>query len=153
MTTREPVLDELGSVLRIIILLENEVTTKRIACIRAQGVLKDVFILKLIHDSLNPPQGTHAKARDSSPNHDISTPCFIVGIKYLGSKRVPSGRRIHCIPSVPNNMYLLSSLQRTSSHSFLVQSLCAFAHSTLALRFFLEIIGFLTGRLQFSQAA
>ncbi|GBN25594.1 hypothetical protein AVEN_153974-1 [Araneus ventricosus] len=74
MTAGEPVLDELGSVLRIIILLENEATTKRIACIRTHGVLKDVFILKLIHDSLNPPQGTHAKARDASPNHDISTP-------------------------------------------------------------------------------
>ncbi|GBM00892.1 hypothetical protein AVEN_151356-1 [Araneus ventricosus] len=74
MTAEEPVLDELGLVLRIIILLENEATTKRIACIRTRGVLKDVFILKLIHDSLNPPQGTHAKARDASPNHGISTP-------------------------------------------------------------------------------
>ncbi|GBO08102.1 hypothetical protein AVEN_243367-1 [Araneus ventricosus] len=33
-------------------------------------------------------------------------PCFIVGIWYLGSKRVPWGRRIHCIPFVPNSMYL-----------------------------------------------
>ncbi|GBM14443.1 hypothetical protein AVEN_246603-1 [Araneus ventricosus] len=74
MTAGEPVLDELGSVLRIIILLENEATTKRIACVWTHGVLEDVFILKLIHDSLNPPPGTHAKARDGSPNHDISTP-------------------------------------------------------------------------------
>ncbi|GBM79186.1 hypothetical protein AVEN_209516-1 [Araneus ventricosus] len=73
MTARELVLDVFGSVFRIIILLKNEATTKRIACIRTHGVLKDVFILKLIHDSLNPPQGTHAKARGASPNHDIST--------------------------------------------------------------------------------
>ncbi|GBN48397.1 hypothetical protein AVEN_146579-1 [Araneus ventricosus] len=88
MTAGELVLDVLGLVLRIIILLENEATTKRIACIRTHGVLKDIFILKFIHDSLNPPQGTHARALDTSPNHDISTPCFIVGIWYLGSKRV-----------------------------------------------------------------
>ncbi|GBL87237.1 hypothetical protein AVEN_270514-1 [Araneus ventricosus] len=44
--------------------------------------------------------------------------CFIAVIWNLGSKRVSWGRRIHCIPSVRNNMYLLSSLQRTSSHSF-----------------------------------
>ncbi|GBM78013.1 hypothetical protein AVEN_13031-1 [Araneus ventricosus] len=76
MTAGESVLDVLGSVLRIIILLENETTTKRIACIRTHGVLKNVLILILNHgyDSLNPPQGTHAKARDASPNHDISTP-------------------------------------------------------------------------------
>ncbi|GBO27888.1 hypothetical protein AVEN_241639-1 [Araneus ventricosus] len=74
MTAEEPVLDVLGSVLQIIILLENEATTKKIAYIRTHGVLKDIFILKLIHDSLNQPQGTHAKARDASPNHDISTP-------------------------------------------------------------------------------
>ncbi|GBM18868.1 hypothetical protein AVEN_137249-1 [Araneus ventricosus] len=74
MKAGEPVLDVLGPVLQIIILLENEATTKRIAYIRTHGILKDVFILKLIHDSLNPPQGTHAKARDASPNHDISTP-------------------------------------------------------------------------------
>ncbi|GBM76020.1 hypothetical protein AVEN_68967-1 [Araneus ventricosus] len=74
MTAGEPVLDVLGSVLRIIILLENKATTKRIVCILTHGVLKDVFILKLIHDSLNRPQGTHAKARDASTNHGISTP-------------------------------------------------------------------------------
>ncbi|GBL82347.1 hypothetical protein AVEN_252507-1 [Araneus ventricosus] len=77
MTAGESVLDALGSVLRIIILLENEETTKRErerACIRTHGILKNVFILTLIHDSLNPPQGTHAKARDASPNHDIFTP-------------------------------------------------------------------------------
>ncbi|GBN58677.1 hypothetical protein AVEN_177824-1 [Araneus ventricosus] len=60
--------------LRIIMLLENESTTMRIACIWTHGVLKDVFILKLIHDSQNTSQGNHAKARDASPNHDISTP-------------------------------------------------------------------------------
>ncbi|GBN80638.1 hypothetical protein AVEN_21363-1 [Araneus ventricosus] len=74
MTAGELVLDVLGSVLQIIILLENEATTKRIACIRTHCVLKDVFILKLIHDSLDPPQETHAKAKDASPNDDISTP-------------------------------------------------------------------------------
>ncbi|GBM73930.1 hypothetical protein AVEN_133565-1 [Araneus ventricosus] len=74
MTAGEPVLDVLGSVLRIIILLENEATTKRIACIRTHGVLKYVFILKLIHESLNPPEETHVKTRDVSPNHDISIP-------------------------------------------------------------------------------
>ncbi|GBM90958.1 hypothetical protein AVEN_275241-1 [Araneus ventricosus] len=74
MMERELVLDVFVSVLRIIFLLENEATNKSIACIRTHGVLKDVFILKLIHDSLNPPQGTHAKARDAPPNHDISTP-------------------------------------------------------------------------------
>ncbi|GBL84447.1 hypothetical protein AVEN_117206-1 [Araneus ventricosus] len=79
-------------------------------------------------------------------------PYFIVGIWYLGSKRVPWRRRIHCIPSVPNNMYLLSSLQRISCHSFF-QSSCAFVHSTRALRFFVEIIGFLPERLPFSEAA
>ncbi|GBM77928.1 hypothetical protein AVEN_89590-1 [Araneus ventricosus] len=65
-----------GLVLRIIILLENEATSKRIACIRTHGVLKEhlsVFILKLIQDSLNAHQGTHAKAKIASPNHDIST--------------------------------------------------------------------------------
>ncbi|GBM44055.1 hypothetical protein AVEN_223177-1 [Araneus ventricosus] len=66
--------DVLGSALRVIILLENETTTKKIACIRTHGILKNVLILTLIHDSLNPPQETHAKARDASPNHDISTP-------------------------------------------------------------------------------
>ncbi|GBN32635.1 hypothetical protein AVEN_130730-1 [Araneus ventricosus] len=84
MTAGEPVLDVLGSVLRIIILLENEATTKRIACIRTHGVLKDVFLLKLIHDSLNPPQGTHTKARDASPNHDISTPMLYCWNLVLG---------------------------------------------------------------------
>ncbi|GBN20102.1 hypothetical protein AVEN_30965-1 [Araneus ventricosus] len=74
MTAGESVLDVLGSVLRIIMLLENETTTKRIACIRTHGVLKNVLILTLIHDSLNPPQGTHANAKDAPPNHDISTP-------------------------------------------------------------------------------
>ncbi|GBO25728.1 hypothetical protein AVEN_181852-1 [Araneus ventricosus] len=147
MTVGELVLDVLGSVLRIIILLENEATTKRIACIRTHGVLKDVFILKFIHDSLNLPQGTHAKALDASPNHDISTPMLHCWNLVLGVETSALGTTIHCIPSVPNNMYLLSSLQRTSSHSFLVQSLCAFAHSTRALRFFVEIIGLLTGRL------
>ncbi|GBN78471.1 hypothetical protein AVEN_136431-1 [Araneus ventricosus] len=73
MTAGELVLYVLGLVLRIIILLEYEATIKRTACIRTHGVLKDVFLLKLIHDSLNPPQGTHAKARDAFPNHDIST--------------------------------------------------------------------------------
>ncbi|GBL84947.1 hypothetical protein AVEN_42210-1 [Araneus ventricosus] len=152
MTAGEPVLDVLGSVLRIIILWENEATTKRIACIRTHGVLKDVFILKLIHDSLNPLQGIHAKARDAYPNHDISNPMIHCWNLVLGSKRVPWRRRIHCISSVPNNMYLISSLQRTSSHSFLVQSLCAFAHFTRALRFFVKIIDFLTGRLPLSPA-
>ncbi|GBL89866.1 hypothetical protein AVEN_179634-1 [Araneus ventricosus] len=61
------------------ILLENEARTERIACIRTHGVLKDVFILKLIHDSLNPPQGTHAKARHVSPSHDIFTPMLQSG--------------------------------------------------------------------------
>ncbi|GBN41857.1 hypothetical protein AVEN_196759-1 [Araneus ventricosus] len=74
MTMGELVQDVLGSVLRIIILLENEATTKRIACIRTHVVLKDIFILKFIHDSLNQPQGTHAKVLDASPNHDISIP-------------------------------------------------------------------------------
>ncbi|GBN80507.1 hypothetical protein AVEN_207961-1 [Araneus ventricosus] len=74
MTAGEPVLDVLGSVLRIITLLENEATTKRIVYIRTNGVLKDDVILKLTHDSLNPPQRTHAKARDASLNHGISTP-------------------------------------------------------------------------------
>ncbi|GBM97560.1 hypothetical protein AVEN_195417-1 [Araneus ventricosus] len=94
-----------------------------------------------------PRRETHPQTKTFLP------PCFIVEIWYLESKRVPWGRRVHCTPSVPNNMYLLSSLQRTSSHSFLVQSLCAFAHSTCALRFFVEIIGFLMGRLPFSPAA
>ncbi|GBM17311.1 hypothetical protein AVEN_237294-1 [Araneus ventricosus] len=74
MAEGELVLDVLGSELRIIILLENEATIKRIACIGTHGVLKDVFILKFIHDSLNPPQGTHTKALDAPPNHVISTP-------------------------------------------------------------------------------
>ncbi|GBN10072.1 hypothetical protein AVEN_136269-1 [Araneus ventricosus] len=87
MTAGEPVLDVLGSVLRIIILLENEATTKRIACLRTHGVLKDVFILKLFHDSLNPPQRTHAKARDVSPNHDISTPMLHFWNLVLGSRK------------------------------------------------------------------
>ncbi|GBN52676.1 hypothetical protein AVEN_28817-1 [Araneus ventricosus] len=153
MTAGELVLDVLGSVLRIIILLENEVITKIIACIRKHGVLKDVFILKLIHDSQNPPQGTRAKARDASPNHDISTPMLHCWNLVLGVETSALGRRIHCIPSVPNNMYLLSSLQRTSSRSFFLQSLCGFAHSTRALQFFVEIIGFFTGRLPFSPSA
>ncbi|GBN90608.1 hypothetical protein AVEN_275084-1 [Araneus ventricosus] len=133
MTAGKPVLDVLGSVLRIIILPENEATTKRIACIRMYGVLKDVFILKLIDNSLNSPQGTHEKARDASPNHDISTPMLHSWNLVLGVETSALGRRIHCILSVPNNMYLPSSLQRTSTHSFFVQSLCAFAHSTRAL--------------------
>ncbi|GBN58792.1 hypothetical protein AVEN_70114-1 [Araneus ventricosus] len=108
---------------------------------------------KLVHDFLNPPQGAHAKARDASPNHDISTPMLHCWNLVLGVETSAVGQRIDCIPSVPNNMYLLSSLQRTSSHSFLVQSLCAFAHSTSALRFFVEIIGFLTRRLPFSPSA
>ncbi|GBN50378.1 hypothetical protein AVEN_158498-1 [Araneus ventricosus] len=74
MTAGRPVLYVLGSVLRIIILLENETTTKRIACIRTHGVLKDVFILKLIRDSLNRSQGDLTKTREATPNHDISTP-------------------------------------------------------------------------------
>ncbi|GBM41902.1 hypothetical protein AVEN_13621-1 [Araneus ventricosus] len=42
MTAGEPVLDVIGSVLLIIILLENEATTNRIACIRThvQGCLR-----------------------------------------------------------------------------------------------------------------
>ncbi|GBN17814.1 hypothetical protein AVEN_177473-1 [Araneus ventricosus] len=76
-----------GSVLRIIILLENETTSKRIASIRTHGVLKDVLILKLIYDSLNPPQGTHSKARDASPNHDISTPMFQCWNLVLGVEK------------------------------------------------------------------
>ncbi|GBN12362.1 hypothetical protein AVEN_245802-1 [Araneus ventricosus] len=152
-TAGEPVVNVLGSLFRIIILLENEATTNRIACIRTHGVFKDVFKLKLIHDSLNLPQGTRAKARDASRNHDISNPMLHCWNLVLGVETSALGTTIHCISSVPNNMYLLSSLQRTSSHSFLVQSLCAFAHSTRALRFFVEIIGFLTGRLPFSPAA
>lgn len=46
-------------------------------------------------------------------------PCFIVGIWYLVSKQVPRRQQIHCIPSVPSNMHLLSSLQRTYSHSLI----------------------------------
>ncbi|GBN96990.1 hypothetical protein AVEN_111558-1 [Araneus ventricosus] len=151
MTAGEPFANVLGLVLRIIILLENEATT--IACIRTHGVLKDVFILKPIHDSLNPPQGTHAKARDASPNQDISTHMLHCCNLVLGVETSAFGTTIHCIPAVPRNMYLLSSLQRTSSHSFSVQSLCAFAYSTRAFRFFVEIIGFLTGCLPFSPAA
>ncbi|GBM52254.1 hypothetical protein AVEN_39768-1 [Araneus ventricosus] len=86
MTMEEPVLDVLGSVLWVIILLENESKTKRIACMWTHGVLKDVFILKLIYDSLNPPQETHAKARDASQTMTFPPPYFIVGIWYLGSK-------------------------------------------------------------------
>ncbi|GBM53457.1 hypothetical protein AVEN_238318-1 [Araneus ventricosus] len=88
MTAGELVLDVLGSVIRIIILLENEATTKRIAYIRTHGALKDIFILKFIHDSLNLPQGTHARALDASPNHDISTPmlhCWNLALGVEGS--------------------------------------------------------------------
>ncbi|GBM49797.1 hypothetical protein AVEN_266131-1 [Araneus ventricosus] len=91
MTAGESVLDVLGSVLWIIILLENEVTTKRIACIRTHGVIKNIFNLSLMHDSLNPPLGTHAKARDASPNHDISTPLLHCWNLVLGVEMSPLG--------------------------------------------------------------
>ncbi|GBM57076.1 hypothetical protein AVEN_261419-1 [Araneus ventricosus] len=99
MTAGVPVLDVLGSVLRIIILLENEATTKRIACIRWHGVLKGAFILKLIHDSLNPPQGTHAKARDASPNSDIFIPILHCWNLVLGDgeSTVPHPYQTTCI--------------------------------------------------------
>lgn len=68
------VLDVLGSMFQIIILLKNEIMTKRIQCIQMHGVLKDVFMLKLIHYFLILPQSTHSQLRDTSPNHNISTP-------------------------------------------------------------------------------
>ncbi|GBL91603.1 hypothetical protein AVEN_23657-1 [Araneus ventricosus] len=80
MTAGEPVRDVLGSVLPIIILLENEATINRIECIQEHGVLKDVFILKLIHDSLNTPQG-------ALQTMTFPPPCFIVGIWYLGGSK------------------------------------------------------------------
>ncbi|GBM58037.1 hypothetical protein AVEN_170644-1 [Araneus ventricosus] len=106
MTAGEPVLVVLGSVLQIIILLENEATTKSIAYIRTHGVLKDEFILKLIHDSLDPPQGTHAKARDASPNYDISTPMLHCWNLVLGVEASALG--------MTNPLYPI----RTKQHAF-----------------------------------
>jgi len=81
-------------------------------------------------------------------SHTITEPPprFIVGSWYLGSKRLPLGCRIHLIPSLPNNINLLSSFQTTSDHCWGVQLRCAFVHSIRAFRFFAEISGFFTGR-------
>jgi len=73
-------------------------------------------------------------------------PCFIVKSWYLGSKRLPLGRQIHVIPSLPNNINLLSSLQTTSDHCWGVQLSWALAHLIHAFQFFTEINGFFTGR-------
>ncbi|GBM13330.1 hypothetical protein AVEN_226308-1 [Araneus ventricosus] len=84
------------------------------------------------------------------------SPCFIVRIWYLGSKRVHWGRRIHCIKlySIRTKQHVFAFITKKNTFLlFLVQSLCAFVHSTRALRFFIEIIRFLTGRLPFSPAA
>ncbi|GFQ79283.1 hypothetical protein TNCT_266211 [Trichonephila clavata] len=67
MTVGEPVPDVFGSVLRILIQLENETQLYGVhsnldyVYLRTPGVLQDVLTLKLIHDSLNRSQ------RDSCP--------------------------------------------------------------------------------------
>ncbi|GBM00902.1 hypothetical protein AVEN_151364-1 [Araneus ventricosus] len=153
MIAGEPVPDELGLELRVIILFENEATTKRIACIRTHGVLKDVFILKRIHDSLNPPQGTHAKARDASPNLDISTPMLHCWNLVLGVETSALGTTYPLYPIRTKQHVFAFITPKEIFPLYLVQSLCVFAHSTCVLRFVVEIIGFLTGRLPFSPAA
>ncbi|GBN79153.1 hypothetical protein AVEN_93679-1 [Araneus ventricosus] len=132
MTAGKPVLDVLGSVLRIIILLENEATTKRIACIRTHGVLKDVFILKFNHDSLNLPQGTHAKARDASPNRGISTPMLHCWNLVLGVETSALETTNPLYP-IRTKQHVFAFITPTSSPFFMVQPLCAFAHARLAI--------------------
>ncbi|GBM79917.1 hypothetical protein AVEN_173899-1 [Araneus ventricosus] len=152
MTAGEQVLDVFVSVLRIIILSENDVTTKRIACIPTLAVLKDVFLLKLIYDSLNKPKGTYAKARDASPNHDISTPilhCWnlvLGGRNHLGTTNPlhPIRTKQHVLACItPKDIFPL----------FPGPVLLRLPHSTGVLRFLVQIIGFLPGRFSFSPAA
>ncbi|GBO11046.1 hypothetical protein AVEN_69375-1, partial [Araneus ventricosus] len=76
MTAGEPVLGVLGLVFWIIILLENEATTKRIACIQTHGVLKDVFIRNL-STSIR-LKGPMPKRETHPQTMTFPNPCFIV---------------------------------------------------------------------------
>ncbi|GBN38622.1 hypothetical protein AVEN_193993-1 [Araneus ventricosus] len=137
----------------IIILLEIEATTKRIAYIRTYGLLKDVFILKLIHDSLNPPQRTHAKARDASTNHDISTPMIHCCNLVLGVEMRVLGTTSPLYPIRTKQNVFAFITSKDIFPLFLGPVLVRLRPFHMRLRFFVENIGFLTGRLPFSPAA
>ena len=75
------------------------------------------------------------------------TPCFMVGTWYLGSSLLFGGRLTYLIPSDENILNLLSSPHSTRAHSFLVQCLYFWANSRRAFLFFMDMNGFLEGRL------
>lgn len=86
------------------------------------GVLKNAFILETSRDSLNPPVQQHV----TTP----PPPC-----QNLVTEGKNEFVQMNCFPSVIN-VFLLSSLQMTMFHSFLVQSFYNFVNSTRTLRFY-----------------
>src|SRR5699024_4535627 len=85
---------------------------------------------------------------EKHPQTMIDPPlCFMVFIVYFGSNLVLAGLRTHCIPSELHKFIFVSSLNRTLYHFSAGQSTCSVAKAIRAALFFLEISGFLAGRL------
>ncbi|KAK2579454.1 hypothetical protein KPH14_002661 [Odynerus spinipes] len=58
-----------------------------------QMSFKNVSVHDTVHRTFDSCKGTNSFSREGSPHHDVPPPYFRVGVWYLTSCLVPTGRR------------------------------------------------------------
>jgi len=85
MLLTEPLLSCLCCVFGVIVMLEDTShDPSSILLLREGGCWQNVSIHGPIHPALNTVQSAYLLCRKAPPKHDVSTPCFTVGMVFLG---------------------------------------------------------------------
>ncbi len=113
----EPLLSCPCCVFGVIVMLEDPATTHLQCSYWGKEVVgQNLAIHGPIHPPLNTVQSSCPLCRKAPPKHDVSTPCFTVGIVFLGlySSFFLQIRRVEFIPK---SNILVSSDHMTVSHA------------------------------------
>ncbi len=89
MLLTEPLLSCPCCVFGVIVMLEDPATTLHLQCSYwgKEVVGQNLVIHGPIHAPLNTVQSSCPLCRKAPPKHDVSTPCFTVGMVFLGSSK------------------------------------------------------------------